>query len=69
LIIIHDAFLNREKTGPLHVAEYSALLMNITEGRCYGTGEIARYLSEAGFDWVDHQPTAVARSFIVARKP
>lgn len=69
LIIIHDAFLNREKTGPLHVAEYSALLMNITEGRCYGLGEIARYLAEAGFDWVDYQPTAVARSFIVGRKP
>ncbi len=68
LIIIHDAFLNREKTGPLHVAEYSALLMNITEGRCYGLGEIARYLAEAGFDWVEHQPTAVSRSFIVARK-
>jgi hypothetical protein len=68
LIIIHDAFLNKEKTGPLHVAEYSALLMNITEGRCYGQGEIARYLADAGFDWLDHQPTAVARSFIVGRK-
>ena len=68
LIVIHDAFLNKEKTGPLHVAEYSALLMNITEGRCYGLGEIARWLAEAGFDWVEHKPTAVARSFILARK-
>jgi predicted O-methyltransferase YrrM len=68
LVIIHDAFLNKEKTGPLHVAEYSALLMNITEGRCYGLGEMARYLAEAGFDWAAHHPTAVARSFIVARK-
>ncbi len=68
LVIIHDAFLNKEKTGPLHVAEYSALLMNISEGRCYGLAEMAKYLFEAGFEWVDHQPTAVARSFIVARK-
>ena len=68
LVIIHDAFLNKEKTGPLHVAEYSALLMNITEGRCYGLAEMAKYLFEAGFEWVEHQPTAVARSFIVARK-
>ena len=68
LVIIHDAFLNKEKTGPLHVAEYSALLMNITEGRCYGISEIARYLHDAGFDWVDHEDTAVARGFIVGRK-
>jgi predicted O-methyltransferase YrrM len=68
LIVIHDAFLNKEKTGPLHVAEYSALLMNITEGRCYGLGEMAKMLFDAGFDWVAHEPTAVSRSFIVARK-
>jgi cyclopropane fatty-acyl-phospholipid synthase-like methyltransferase len=68
LVIIHDAFLNKEKTGPLHVAEYSALLMNITEGRCYGVSEIAKYLHDAGFEWMAHEPTAVARGFIVARK-
>ena len=68
LMVIHDAFLNKEKTGPLHVAEYSALLMNITEGRCYGLGEMARYLAERGFDWVGHHPTAVSRSLIIARK-
>ena len=68
VLIIHDAHINAEKTGPLHVAEYSALLMNITEGKCYSTGEMRGYLSEAGLDWVDHQPTAVGRSFILARK-
>ena len=30
LLVIHDAFLNREKTGPLHVAEYSVLLAHFT---------------------------------------
>ena len=69
LVIIHDAFLNKDKTGPLHVAEYSALLMNITEGRCYGLSEMAKYLHDAGFEWVAHHPTAVARGFIVAQKP
>ena len=69
LIIIHDAFINAEKTGPLHIAEYSALLMNITEGKCYSIGEYRTYLSELGFDWLEHKPTAVGRGFIVARKP
>jgi precorrin-6B methylase 2 len=67
-LIIHDAHINAEKTGPLHVAEYSALLMNITEGKCYSVGEMRSYLSEAGFDWLDYQQTAVARSFILAAK-
>ena len=69
LIIIHDAFINAEKTGPLHIAEYSALLMNITEGKCYSIGEYRTFLSELGFDWLEHKPTAVGRGFIVARKP
>ena len=69
LIVIHDAFINAEKTGPLHIAECSALLMNITEGKCYSIGEYRTYLSELGFDWLEHKPTAVGRGFIVARKP
>ena len=68
LLLIHDAHINADKTGPLHVAEYSALLMNITEGKCYSVREMGAYLSDAGFEWIDHQPTAVGRSVIVARK-
>ncbi|MEQ1852919.1 MAG: methyltransferase [Chthoniobacteraceae bacterium] len=68
LVVIHDAFINAEKTGPLHIAEYSALLMNITEGKCYSLGEYRTYLGELDFEWIDHQPTAVGRGFIVARK-
>jgi acetylserotonin N-methyltransferase len=68
LVVVHDAFINADKTGPLHIAEYSALLMNITEGKCYSLKEMRTYLFEAGLEWQDHQPTAVGRSFIVARK-
>ena len=67
-LLIHDAHINAEKTGPLHVAEYSALLMNITEGKCYSVGEMRSLLSETGFEWLDFKPTAVGRSFILARK-
>jgi acetylserotonin N-methyltransferase len=68
MLIIHDAFINAEKTGPLHVAEYSALLMSITEGKCYSLAELRTYLDAAGFEWVEQQGTAVSRGFIVARK-
>lgn len=67
-LIVHDVHINAEKTGPLHAAEYSALLMNITEGKCYSVGEMRSYFSELGFDWADYQPTAVGRSFILAKK-
>ncbi len=69
LVVIHDAFINADKTGPLHIAEYSALLMNITEGKCYSIAEIRSYLNETGFDWLEHKATAVGRGYIAARKP
>jgi len=68
-LIVHDMHINAEKTGPLHAAEYSALLMNITEGKCYSVGEMRAYLGELGFEWTDYQPTAVGRSFILVKKP
>ncbi|MDB6149219.1 MAG: dnrK [Chthoniobacter sp.] len=68
LLIVHDAFINAEKTGPLHVAEYSALLMQITEGKCYSLAEMRGFLADAGFDSLEHQPTAVGRSYLLARK-
>ena len=68
MIIIHDAHLNADKTGPLPVAAYSALLMTITEGKCYSEKEMAGYLAKAGFGDVACAPTAAARSVITARK-
>ena len=68
LIVIHDAFLNAVKNGPLHVAEYSVLLMHSTEGRCYSTREMEQYLVGAGFDDVMHRETAAARGIVTARR-
>jgi hypothetical protein len=69
LLVIHDAFLNSDKSGPLHVAEYSVLLMHSTQGRCYSIGEMESYLREAGFGECDFQTTAAARGRMTARKP
>ena len=68
-LIIHDAHLWADKTGPLPVAEYSALLMSVTEGKCYSVGEMEALLAAAGFRDVCFAPTAADRSVITARKP
>jgi len=68
LVVIHDAFLNAAKNGPLHVAEYSVLLMHSCEGRCYSTREMAQYLSDAGFDDAVYRDTAASRGVMTARR-
>jgi SAM-dependent methyltransferase len=69
LLVIHDAHLNADKTGPLPVAKYSALLMSVTEGKCYSTAEMEALLGEAGFRDFHYEATVADRSFITARKP
>ena len=68
MIVIHDAHINAAKTGPLPVASYSALLMTITEGKCYSEREMEDYLTRAGFTGVKYFATAADRSVITAMK-
>ena len=68
-LLIHDAFLNRDKSGPLHVAEYSVMLMHATQGRCYGVGEMENWLQETGFTDCQELPGGAARSGLIATKP
>jgi 3-hydroxy-5-methyl-1-naphthoate 3-O-methyltransferase len=68
LLVIHDAFLNAAKDGPLHVAEYSVLLMHSSEGRCYSTREMAGYLTDAGFREPVYRDTEAARGVMFATK-
>ncbi len=68
-LIVHDCHLNAAKTGPLPVAKYSALLMSVTEGKCYSIAEMETLLGEAGFRDCHYEPTVADRSFITATKP
>ncbi len=68
LLIVHDTFLNAEKSGPLHVAEYSVLLMHVTQGRCYSEREITEWAGEAGLKRLRHVPTAAVRSALIFEK-
>jgi 2-polyprenyl-3-methyl-5-hydroxy-6-metoxy-1,4-benzoquinol methylase len=68
MLMIHDAIINRQKTGPLPVASYSALLMNITEGKCYSIAEYEESLKDVGFADPRFTESAADRSFMTARK-
>jgi SAM-dependent methyltransferase len=68
MIIIHDAHINADKSGPLPVASYSALLMNITEGKCYSVTEMTGYLRAVGFSQFSFSDTAADRSILTAVK-
>jgi SAM-dependent methyltransferase len=68
-LAVHDAHLDADDAGPLHVAEYSVLLMSVTEGRCYSVREMEEFLVDAGFREIRCQDVAVHRSLITASKP
>jgi predicted O-methyltransferase YrrM len=69
LLIIHEAFINAAKNGPLPVAEYSAILMHSTQGKCYATSEYDVSLTRVGFTDVAFIETVADRGVMIARKP
>ena len=68
-LVVHDAHLNADKTGPLPVAAYSVMLMHGTEGRCYSVAEMVDRTSAVGFRDQAFVETAGDRSLVTARKP
>ncbi|RYD67900.1 MAG: methyltransferase [Verrucomicrobiaceae bacterium] len=68
LLVIHDAFIRDDKSGPTAVAEYSALLMNITQGKCYTPAELGALLEEVCFSVGLYQDTVANRGFMTGIK-
>lgn len=68
LLVIHDAFLDGDKAGPVAVAEYSCLLMHSTQGRCYGTAELEALLDAEGFGACTFAATVADRGVMTARR-
>ena len=69
MLIIHEAILNAAKSGPLPVAEYSALLMNVTQGKCYSVSEFEALLRKLGFEDIEFQDTVADRGMMTAKMP
>jgi predicted O-methyltransferase YrrM len=67
-VLVHGAHLDADKTGPLHVAEYSVLLVHASEGRCYSVAEIDSFMGAAGFEDVTFMPGGAMRSVIAATR-
>ncbi len=65
-VLVHEAFLNADKRGPLPVAEYSCILAHSTQGRCYSVAEMAFFLEEAGFSCIEHRDTGGDRGVVIA---
>jgi hypothetical protein len=68
IIVLHDTHINKAKTGPVDIAEYSVLLMVLSEGKIYSFTEMKDLLEEAGFTGMAYKPTILNRSIITARK-
>ncbi len=66
LLIIHEVFINDTKTGSIPAAEYSALLMHVTQGKCYTPGEYGSIFEELGFEVSPYQDTLGDRGFLTA---
>jgi predicted O-methyltransferase YrrM len=68
LLVIHDAFIDADKSGPIAVAEYSVLLMHASQGKCYATSEYDEMLREAGFTKCTFAETVVDRGVMTAQR-
>jgi len=68
MIVVHDAFFNDDGFTPINVAEYSVLLMFLTNGRCYGKKEIFNLMENAGFKNINHIKTIAGRGIIIGEK-
>ncbi|MHC1558314.1 methyltransferase [Actinomycetospora sp. C-140] len=63
-----DAHVDARRTGPRPVAEYSALLMHSTPGKCWSTGELGEMAARVGFAEVEARACAGDRSVMVFTK-
>jgi SAM-dependent methyltransferase len=69
LLVVYDAHLDEAKAGPLPVAEYSALLVHSTQGRCYSVKELQDLMRWAGLVATHVIATVADRSLVVGTKP
>lgn len=68
-LLDHDTHIDGDKSGPRAVAEYSALLMHSTPGKCWSIGELTDLAADVGYTDITHRPTAGDRGVLLARKP
>ncbi|MEZ5743283.1 MAG: methyltransferase [Sphingomonadaceae bacterium] len=69
-IMLHEALMDDDGTGPLIAAAFSMLMLLGTRGKQYTLAELRSFLEGAGFVDVEAQTTGgAAYSLVTARKP
>jgi SAM-dependent methyltransferase len=70
-VVIKDHVLDEDRTRPVGGAVFSLLMLLSTRGRDYAFGEIAGWLSDAGFDRPTETvlPPPFSSSLVIARRP
>jgi predicted O-methyltransferase YrrM len=67
-LLVHDAFLNDDHSGPLYPALFSVALFLLTEGRNYSGAEYQGWLRAAGLTAGEPIPTLVHSSVLIGTK-
>jgi SAM-dependent methyltransferase len=67
-LLIHDAFLHDDHSGPLYPALFSVALMIMTEGRNYSGAEYTAWMRAAGLTHAEPIPTLVHSSVLIGTK-
>jgi len=67
-LLVHDAFLYDDHSGPLYPALFSVALMILTEGRNYSAAEYKAWMAAAGLVSGDPIATLVHSSVLVGTK-
>jgi predicted O-methyltransferase YrrM len=67
-LLIHDAFLNDDHSGPLYPALFSVALMLLTEGRNYSGADYKAWMREGGLTPGEPIPTLVHSSVLLGVK-
>jgi SAM-dependent methyltransferase len=67
-LLIHDAFLHDDYSGPLYPALFSVALMVLTEGRNYSGAEYKAWMTDSGLSPGDPIQTLVHSSVLAGTK-
>lgn len=69
LLIVHDLFLNEERTHPPNAAVFSVHMLAVTKGgRSYSAAEVKDWLVDTGFREIEHREASARSSILLARK-
>jgi predicted O-methyltransferase YrrM len=69
LLVVHDLFLNDDRTMPPNAAVFAVHMLAVTKGgRAYSASEVEDWLTAAGFRGIGHREATARSSMLLAEK-